>query len=98
VQAQCSQCATRIQIDDAKVPDRPFKVKCPKCQAIIPLPGAYLAIGMPGGTMTFFSPSLYLTSRSWPSLPATVVATLALVMVLPGRLSHSENRSATTPF
>jgi predicted Zn finger-like uncharacterized protein len=39
VQAQCSQCATRIQIDDAKVPDRPFKVKCPKCQAIIPLPG-----------------------------------------------------------
>jgi predicted Zn finger-like uncharacterized protein len=39
VQAQCSQCATRIQIDDAKVPDRPFKVKCPKCQAIVPLPG-----------------------------------------------------------
>lgn len=39
MQAQCSQCATRIQIDDAKVPDRPFKVKCPKCQAIIPLPG-----------------------------------------------------------
>ena len=40
MQAQCSQCATRIQIDDAKVPDRPFKVKCPKCQAIIPLAGA----------------------------------------------------------
>ncbi len=39
MQAQCSQCATRIQIDDAKVPDRPFKVKCPKCQAILPLPG-----------------------------------------------------------
>jgi predicted Zn finger-like uncharacterized protein len=39
VQAQCSQCASRIQIDDSKVPDRPFKVKCPKCQAVMTLPG-----------------------------------------------------------
>jgi predicted Zn finger-like uncharacterized protein len=39
VQAQCSQCSARIQIDDAKVPDKPFKVKCPKCQAVIALPG-----------------------------------------------------------
>jgi len=39
VQAQCSQCSSRIQIDDSKVPDRPFKVKCPKCQAVITLPG-----------------------------------------------------------
>jgi predicted Zn finger-like uncharacterized protein len=39
VQALCSQCATRIQIDDTKVPDRPFKVRCPKCQAVMTLPG-----------------------------------------------------------
>jgi len=39
VQAQCSQCSSRIQIDDSKVPDKPFKVKCPKCQALITLPG-----------------------------------------------------------
>ena len=39
MQATCSQCASRIQIDDSKVPDRPFKVKCPKCQALITLPG-----------------------------------------------------------
>jgi predicted Zn finger-like uncharacterized protein len=39
VQSQCSQCSTRIQIDDAKVPDRPFKVRCPKCQAVMTLPG-----------------------------------------------------------
>jgi len=39
VQAQCSQCSTRIQIDDTKVPDRPFKVRCPKCQAVMTLPG-----------------------------------------------------------
>jgi predicted Zn finger-like uncharacterized protein len=39
VQAQCPQCSARIQIDDAKVPERPFKVKCPKCQAVMTLPG-----------------------------------------------------------
>jgi predicted Zn finger-like uncharacterized protein len=39
VQALCSQCSTRIQIDDAKVPDRPFKVRCPKCQTVLTLPG-----------------------------------------------------------
>jgi predicted Zn finger-like uncharacterized protein len=39
VQAQCSHCSTRIQIDDTKVPDRPFKVRCPKCQTVLTLPG-----------------------------------------------------------
>jgi predicted Zn finger-like uncharacterized protein len=39
VQAQCPQCSTRIQIDDAKVPDRPFKARCPKCQQVMTLPG-----------------------------------------------------------
>ena len=38
--------------------------------------------------MTFFSPSLYLTVITWPSTPATVVSTIALVMVLPGCRSH----------
>ena len=31
----CSQCTTRLQLDDAKVPSRPFTVRCPKCQSII---------------------------------------------------------------
>jgi predicted Zn finger-like uncharacterized protein len=31
----CSQCTTRLQLDDAKVPSRPFTVRCPKCQGII---------------------------------------------------------------
>jgi predicted Zn finger-like uncharacterized protein len=39
VQVQCPQCATRIQIDDTKVPDRPFKVRCPKCQTLLGLQG-----------------------------------------------------------
>jgi predicted Zn finger-like uncharacterized protein len=39
VQAHCPLCSTRIQIDDTKVPDRPFKVRCPKCQTVMTLPG-----------------------------------------------------------
>ncbi len=39
MQSQCPQCATRIQIDDAKVPDKAFKVRCPKCQVMLSLPG-----------------------------------------------------------
>lgn len=31
----CSQCTTRLQLDDAKIPSRSFTVRCPKCQSII---------------------------------------------------------------
>jgi predicted Zn finger-like uncharacterized protein len=39
VQALCPHCSQRIVIDDAKVPDRPFSVKCPKCQGVVKLQG-----------------------------------------------------------
>jgi predicted Zn finger-like uncharacterized protein len=39
VQAQCPQCSQRIVIDDAKVPERAFNVKCPKCQSVVRLQG-----------------------------------------------------------
>ena len=50
MQAQCSQCSAPIRIDDSKVPDKPFKVKCPKCQAVITLPGKGAASAGNGGT------------------------------------------------
>jgi predicted Zn finger-like uncharacterized protein len=31
----CTNCTTRLQLDDAKVPARAFTVRCPKCQQII---------------------------------------------------------------
>jgi len=39
VQANCPNCQQRIVIDDAKVPDRAFSVKCPKCQTVVKFPG-----------------------------------------------------------
>jgi predicted Zn finger-like uncharacterized protein len=65
VQAQCPLCSTRIQIDDAKVPDRPFKVRCPKCQAMISLPGR-----APEGT----APDPAAAAPEPPSAPAPAPA------------------------
>ena len=39
MQTLCPQCSQKIVVDDAKVPDRPFNVRCPKCQAVVKLPG-----------------------------------------------------------
>jgi hypothetical protein len=39
VQGACPQCAHKITVDDARAPDRPFAVKCPKCQATVRFPG-----------------------------------------------------------
>lgn len=39
MQSNCPNCSQRITIDDARVPDRPFSVKCPKCQTVVKFPG-----------------------------------------------------------
>jgi predicted Zn finger-like uncharacterized protein len=47
VQASCPNCSQRITIDDARVPDRPFSVKCPKCQTVVKFPGKAAAAAAP---------------------------------------------------
>jgi len=49
VQASCPQCSQRIVIDDSKVPDRAFSVKCPKCQSVVKFPGRSAGAPEPGG-------------------------------------------------
>ncbi|MDQ1707040.1 MAG: hypothetical protein QOJ88_251 [Pyrinomonadaceae bacterium] len=31
----CPQCSTRLQVDDAKAPTRPFVIRCPKCNSSV---------------------------------------------------------------
>jgi predicted Zn finger-like uncharacterized protein len=47
VQANCPKCAQKIVIDDARVPDRAFSVKCPKCQNSVRFPGKAAASAAP---------------------------------------------------
>jgi predicted Zn finger-like uncharacterized protein len=48
VQATCPQCSNRINIDDARAPERAFSVKCPKCQTAVRFPGRAAAGAAPG--------------------------------------------------
>lgn len=47
MQANCPKCAQRIVIDDARVPDRAFSVKCPKCQTAVKFAGKAAASAAP---------------------------------------------------
>jgi predicted Zn finger-like uncharacterized protein len=69
VQANCPNCAQRIVIDDAKVPDRAFSVKCPKCQTVVRFPGkgAQPLVSAPG-TGSF---ATNLPTGAYPAAPAT---------------------------
>jgi predicted Zn finger-like uncharacterized protein len=49
VQASCPNCSQKITIDDARVPDRPFSVKCPKCQTVVKFPGKGAAAAAASG-------------------------------------------------
>lgn len=47
MQANCPKCAQKIVIDDARVPDRAFSVKCPKCHNSVRFPGKGAAAAAP---------------------------------------------------
>jgi predicted Zn finger-like uncharacterized protein len=48
VQAPCPSCANRIVVDDSRVPDRAFSVRCPKCQTMVKFPGRAAGAPAPG--------------------------------------------------
>ncbi|MDT7541984.1 MAG: hypothetical protein QOE33_1888 [Acidobacteriota bacterium] len=50
----CQQCSARLQLDDTKVPSRPFTVRCPKCQHSInaqPAPQGGASVATAGGAL-----------------------------------------------
>jgi twitching motility protein PilT len=47
MQAACPQCGHVLVIDEARVPERPFSVKCPKCGGVARLPGRGVAGAAP---------------------------------------------------
>lgn len=47
MQANCPKCAQKIVIDDARVPERAFSVKCPKCQTAVKFQGKGAAAAAP---------------------------------------------------
>ena len=47
MQAACQQCGQKITVDDARAPEKPFAVKCPKCQTTVRFPGRGAAPAAP---------------------------------------------------
>jgi predicted Zn finger-like uncharacterized protein len=77
VQAICPQCSQKIAIDDARVPDRPFSVRCPKCQTPVKLPGrgqaetgTFSAATHAAAPPTAPAPAIFTPMPSEPQRPA----------------------------
>jgi predicted Zn finger-like uncharacterized protein len=88
----CLNCSTRLQLDEAKIPARPFSVRCPKCQQIIntqpaaqPQRDAVSAVG-----------SVPVSMRSQQEMSATSTAPLPNVNVesTPGARAQQAQSSA----
>jgi predicted Zn finger-like uncharacterized protein len=73
----CLNCSARLQLDESKIPSRPFSVRCPKCQQIINTqPAAQAqrdAVSAVGGVP--------LSMRSQQEMSATPAAPLSNVNV-----------------
>lgn len=103
----CPKCATRLQIDDEKSPNRPFNVRCPKCSATVSSGPASpateqsaLAVGgSPSTDHPRFEPS---TARAYePALPGATGATTGnddTVRMLFDLLSKNTNQTTENPM
>lgn len=92
MQAQCPQCAQRIVIDDAKVPEKPFAVKCPKCQTIVRLPGKAAAV-TPEPELSFEEPKMPEPPAPAPLAPVPHSAPVVEASPAASGILHDEMRA-----
>jgi predicted Zn finger-like uncharacterized protein len=84
----CSQCASRLQLEDAKVPARPFTVRCPKCQSIIQGQPAASANEQQSGLTVGETPSLD-NPRFTPAVAAPAFKANQAAAEIEEKSSHS---------
>lgn len=103
----CPKCATRLQIDDEKSPNRPFNVRCPKCSATVSsglsspaTEQSALAVGgSPSTDHPRFEPS---TARAYepasPGVPGATTGNDDTVRMLFDLLSKNTTRGSENPM
>ena len=74
----CQKCSTRLQIDDEKSPQRPFNVRCPKCNNTVTSGPAspateQSALALGGSPATDHPRFDQSTARAYQPAPATTV-------------------------
>src|ERR1700752_361094 len=84
----CPKCSTRLQVDQEKSPNRPFNVRCPKCNSTISSGGASSALeqsamGVGGSPATDHPRFEQTTARAYEPLnqPAAVTSNDTLQML-----------------
>jgi twitching motility protein PilT len=77
MQAACPECSQQLVIDDARVPERPFSVKCPRCQSIVRLPGRTPAVASAPPSPPPPAPASPAPTPSAPASAATCASTPA---------------------
>ncbi|PYQ03848.1 MAG: hypothetical protein DMF82_12155 [Acidobacteria bacterium] len=101
MQATCPQCSNRINFDDARAPERPFSVKCPKCQSPVRFPGrtpAAAAAAAPGAPAPApAAPAATPPPAAAPSRPSAPVGTEALAQLRREVGASESSRGAPTP-
>ena len=101
MQATCPQCSNRINFDDARAPERPFSVKCPKCQSPVRFPGRTPAAVAPAAAApsapTPAPPAPAPPSAAAPSRPSGPVGTEALAQLRREVGASESSRGAPTP-
>jgi hypothetical protein len=76
MQATCPQCSNSISFDDARAPERPFSVKCPKCQALVRFPGRAPAGASPAAAPAASSAASAAAGASSPEVATETLAQL----------------------
>ena len=102
----CPKCATRLQIDDEKSPNRPFNVRCPKCNSTVSSGPAspateQSALAVGGSPATEHQRFEQSTARAYePSsngAPVTTPSNDDTVRMLFDLLSKGSNQSTENP-
>lgn len=101
----CPKCATRLQVDQEKSPNRPFNVRCPKCNSTISsgsgspaLEGSALAVG--GSPSTDHPRFEQHTARAYESVatqPADVSSSNDVLKLLAELLAKGGGREPENP-
>lgn len=102
----CQKCGSRLQVDEAKIPSRPFTVRCPKCNSSVECGSASPAVeqsaiavgGSPAtGNPRFEQPKpapLFELEQTGKEIKAGASAAEQLVQLLSGLLSQASSTGA----
>jgi predicted Zn finger-like uncharacterized protein len=102
----CQKCSTRLQVDEEKSPNRPFNVRCPKCNSTIsssaPSPATEQSALAVGGSPATDHPRFeQSTARAYeaakPAAPEGMVSSDDTVRMLMDLLSKSSGHNADNP-